>query len=332
MDGQKMHCVDSGNHSKRFEVQLSQDLVYGTGAVAAPSGGVALRDLKLDLYRPITNDARPLPVLILAFGGAFHRGTKEDDAFGDAPNRNNSIAWYCHEFARRGYAACSIDYRLIPEDPRPGDTPVINDPGNIPRSRVDQVREIMNLPKASDALLWRGIEAASDDMAQAVRYIKARAQEWNIDSDKIAIGGFSAGARTALNVALGEREAVAAVVALSGYMHASDMERHLACAHPFPPLLLIHAEHDLDYVRDHHFCMVKRLRERGLHCESVQVPGATHFYSAQAPARHDAYGITTVEAAIAGFLSRALSAVPSLAAAGLQGDIGPSDQLGHNGQ
>lgn len=300
--------MNNEKDSKRFQVEISRDIVYGSGAVGSQEG-IASRDLRLDLYQPVIGDgARRLPALVLAFGGAFHRGTKEDDTFGNPPDRNNSIAWYCHEFARRGYVACSIDYRLVPEDPRPGNTPVVSDPANIPRSRVDEVRKIMNLPKASDDLLWRGVEAASDDMALAVRYVKAHADAWHVDPGKIAIGGFSAGARTALNVALGEREPVTAVVALSGYMHASDLERHIASGRSFPPLLLIHAEHDLEYVSSGHPRMVKRLRELGLHCESVEVPGATHFYPAHASARHDAYGSTTVEEAMAKFLSDAFSA------------------------
>lgn len=294
--------------SKPYRVQVTRNIVYGAGDIGLHNGHERTqRDLKLDLYQPVLEaQARSLPALILAFGGAFHRGSKEDDTYGDIPHRNNSVAWYCHEFARRGYVACSIDYRLVPEDPLPGATPVVADAGRIPRSRVDMVREIMGLPKASDDLLWRGIEAASDDMAVAVRYVKGRAKEWGVDPDRLAIGGFSAGARTALNVALGEREPVAAVVALSGYMDPEDMERHTAVGSSFPALLFISAEHDLDYVASHTPGTVKRLRELGLQCEHIHVPEATHFYPANAPATHEFHGMTTVEEGMAAFLARTL--------------------------
>lgn len=288
--------------------KLHADLVYGRAMVGQRLGGTpAMRDLRLDLYLP--EEAAPAagwPVLVLAFGGAFHRGNRKDDTFGEPPNRNNSMAWYCREFARRGYAACSIDYRLVPEDPVPGDTPVVAHASHIPRSRVDQVRQIMGLPAASDEQLRRGVEAASDDMAMAVRYIKANAARWGLDASRLAVGGFSAGARTALNVALGERERVAAVLSLSGYIHENDLSRHLDAGPPFPAILLVSAEHDLDYVAAGAPEMARYLAGRGLRCEHVQVPGATHFYPAGAAALHGTLGPTTVLQAMAGFLERVL--------------------------
>src|SRR5690606_13723819 len=195
-------------NSTSYPVRISKDIVYGTGAIQPESDGqIKLRNLTLDLYEPRRSDnTQKCPALIMAFGGACHRGTKEDDTLGEPPAQNNSVAWYCQAFARRGFITCSIDYRLIPENPEPGCTPVVFDPNTIPRSRVDEVRRLMGLPKASQQLLWRGIEAASDDMRLAVSFVRRKAEQWNIDTAKIAIGGFSAGARTALNVALGERE------------------------------------------------------------------------------------------------------------------------------
>lgn len=293
--------------SKPYRVHIQKDIVYGIGAIVEENGAETVRELKLDMYQPIRETPVPTAAVILAFGGAFHRGSKEDDAYGVAPQRNNSIAWYCNEFARRGYFACAIDYRLIPENPLPGSTPVVSNPEHIPRSRVDAVRKIMGLPPASNAMLWHGIEAASDDMAMAVRFVKTQAQAWNIDPEKLVIGGFSAGARTALNVAFGEKEPVAAVIALSGYMDAKDIDRHLASSQNFPSLLLISAENDLDYIVTHTSDMVDRFKARGLHCEYAQVPNATHFYPADAIAIHESAGATTVEGAMATFLQQVLS-------------------------
>lgn len=299
-----MHLEESSELLKPYSVRISKDIVYGTGEIrTSQNGDPRHRSLKLDIYQPIVSDTTPLPSVILAFGGAFHRGSKEHDAFGSPPNRNNSISWYCYELARQGYIACSVDYRLVIENPTPGDTPVVSKPCNIPRSRVDTVREMMGLPKISTDMLWRGVEAASDDMALAVRYIKTHAVRWGVDPEKIAIGGFSAGARTALNVALGEKEPVAAVIVLSGYMHIEDLKQHANSATHIPSFLFIHAENDLDYVLQNSSATIEHLRQLGAHCESVEVPGATHFYPAQAPANHGSDGPTTVEKAIANFLS-----------------------------
>jgi acetyl esterase/lipase len=290
------------------EVEIVRNVVYGRGLVQrSRPGGPVERALALDLYRPV--GAPPAgsrwPALILAFGGAFHRGTKEDDAF-EAEGRNTAVAEYCLRFARRGCVACAIDYRLVPEDPEPGDTPVVGSPCRIPTSRVALVRQLMQLPPATSDMLWRGIEAASDDMAAATRFVHAQADAWRIDPARIAIGGFSAGGRTALNVAFGEKVPVAAVLALSGYIDDEDLSRHLAGCHGTgPAVLLVSAERDLDYVAAAAPGMVARLRGAGLHCEHVEVPGAGHFYPAEAPARSDRRGAVTVEEAMADFLARA---------------------------
>ncbi len=295
-------------------VRVEHDLVYGHGVVGWSSPAPTLRPLALDLYMPEDKGGTaPRPLLLLAFGGAFHRGSKEDDSF-EAEGGNTAMAEYCMRFARRGYVTCSIDYRLVPEDPGPGDTPVVADAARIPTARVDVVRGIMGLPPATPEMLWRGIEAASDDMATAIAFVRAHAAQWNIDPERIAVGGFSAGGRTALNAALGEKAGVAAVVALSGYIDADDLARHAPAGARGPAVLLINGENDLPYLADAAPGMVAGLRAAGLHCVHATVPEAGHFYRAEALALPDGGGAaTTVEQAIAAFLDRALALPPDVA-------------------
>ena len=290
------------------DVEIIRDLVYGSGLIrCSHAHGAVSRELKLDLYRPRSRGSDALlPVLILAFGGAFHRGSKENDAF-EAEGGNTSVAEYCRRFARRGYLACAIDYRLVTEDPDPGSTPVVRSPQHIPTSRVDVVRRLMKLPPATPHMLWCGIEAASDDMATATRFLLDRASTWGIDRNRVALGGFSAGARTALNVAFGEKVPVAAVVSLSGYMHHEDLQRHVTPQPNGSAVLVVSAQNDLEYIVAATPELVGHLRTSGLHCEQVLVPDAGHFYAAEAVALHDRDGVTTVEAAMETFLARALA-------------------------
>lgn len=261
-------------------VQIDRGLRYGAALVGhgAPSGPT-LRPLLLDRYTPQGEPPRAgWPTLVLAFGGAFHRGSRGDDAFGEPPNRCTAMADYAAHFAARGYVVCCVDYRLVTEDPVPGDTVVVADPTTIPRSRVDVVRQMMALPPVSAEALWRGVESASDDVATAVRFVQARAADWQLDPQRIALGGFSAGARSALNAALGEGITVAAVFSLSGYMDLADLRRHASPGRGMPPVLLVTAEHDLDYIAAGGAPLAQACQALGIRCEQARVPGATHFY------------------------------------------------------
>ena len=298
-------AVEAGGHA----VQVTRDIVYGHARVGCADGAPGtLRALRLDRYAPVAEDqaAAPRPVLVLAFGGAFHRGSKEVDAFGTPEERNTSIADYCRMLAARGYVACSVDYRLVQEDPDPGSTRAIAEPQRIPRSRVDLVRTMLGLPPATDDMLWRGIEAASDDLAMAARYVLAQAEAWHIDPRRLALGGFSAGGRSALNAVFAEKVPAAAVFALSGYLDADDQQRHLAGGAGGPPVLLVSAEADLDYIAAHTPAMAQGFLANGVVCETLRVPGAGHFYPHGAAALHEDGRATTVGAGVFGFLQRHL--------------------------
>lgn len=289
----------------RYDVCVTRDVVYGQASVGYSCAAWRTRPMRFDVYEPMDADgagrAVRRPALLLAFGGAFHRGSKEDDTVDENGHCNTPVAQYCRAFARRGYVAFSVEYRLVPEDPVPGDTPVVGSPDEIPRSRVDHVRRLLGLPPATPDMLWRGIEAASDDLAMAFDFVCANATRWDIAQQRIALGGFSAGARTALNVAYGERRPAAAVIALSGYMARNDLVRHVN-GQRRPPAMLVTGEYDLDYVRDNRPIIERHFASVGIPCAAYQIAGATHFYSAASPVV-DADGTTTsLEEAIAEFL------------------------------
>jgi dienelactone hydrolase len=282
-------------------VRITRDVVYGSGRIHVNS---APRDrvLTLDVYQPVDAvDDGPRPALIMAFGGAFHRGDKRADEFEHGGQRNTPVSDYCHRFARRGYVAFSIDYRLVQEDPDPGTTPTILSPQDIPLSRVAQVRQLLGLPPADAHSVWAGMEAAADDMVKAFGFVQSQARQLNIDPRRIAVGGFSAGARTALGAVYGERLPAAAVVSLSGYMAAADMARLVVGGKGLPAALLVSGERDLDYIaaqagpmRDHFAATVG--------CLDWRVPGAAHFYPARSTVvGHDGTR-ATVETAMAAFL------------------------------
>jgi len=99
--------------------------------------------------------------MIAIHGGGF--------LFGDKAEMTN----LCREFAARGYACFSINYRLVPDDP--------------PGSAQDQYA--------------RTVFAAVEDAHRATQWILANAGRYDIDPSRLFIGGSSAGAVTSMLLA-----------------------------------------------------------------------------------------------------------------------------------
>lgn len=287
-------------------VRITRNVRYGTGRIHFTRQPTE-RDLCLDVYEAHAAADAPLrPALIMAFGGAFHRGSKESDEFDTDGGRNTPVSEYCRMFAGRGFVSFSIDYRLVQEDPDPGTTPVIQDKDGIPRSRLDHVRSVLGLERASAEMIWAGMEAACDDMVKAVEFVRANAARYGIDPSRIAIGGFSAGARTALAAAYGERAPVAAVISLSGYMSRADLGRYVTCAAGEPPALLVSGEFDLDYVVRQAEMMQVHFAATGALHQVWRIPGATHFYASGSIATRTDGTSAPLDEAISDFLRRVL--------------------------
>ena len=267
-------------------VRVLRDIPYCRARVGYARGAGPMRTVTLafDAYLPEPKPSRPAPSLVMAFGGAFHRGSKEDDAFPTAGafGPNTPVSAYCRRFAAKGFACFSVRYRLAPDDPDPGNSPVLTRPERVPMGRVDEVRRIMGLPPITATEMAGVMEAAIDDVAAAARVIRARAKEFGVDPDRIALGGWSAGARCALYAAYADRVPCAGVVALSGIMEPEDLRAHVSPGQPHPPLLLVAAENDLGYIVDGAEQTVHVMREKGCDARLVRVPGRDHWYAAEA--------------------------------------------------
>jgi acetyl esterase/lipase len=167
-------------------------------AVAVDGTPVTLR---LDLYTPRGDVADDRPVFIFAHGGFFVTGDRA---------MNTPTLW-ATRMAQRGWVAASISYRLGPIAVlAPVDTP-------LERQIIDDARA---------------------DMQTAVRWFRSNADALRIDADRIAVGGVSAGAVTALGVAIGadaaspfapgagddaESSAVCTAVSISGANDAASV-------------------------------------------------------------------------------------------------------------
>ena len=155
-------------------------------------------------------------------------------------------------------------------------------------------------------MLKAGIEAAADDMAMAVTFVRANAVRFGVDPHRLALGGFSAGARTALNVAYGERVPVSAVVSISGFMGPDDLTRHVT-GEGQPPVLLFSGEHDLDYIAKSFAGTAAYFRAKGLLHGAHVVPTVDHFYPATSTISLPDGKTTTVEEVMAKFFATHLA-------------------------
>jgi acetyl esterase/lipase len=137
------------------------------------NGGEALQ---ADAYLP---DAatKPTPVVVCVHGGGWKHGSR------------NSYVHLGPLLSANGYAAFSIDYRLVKKD-------------------ANQY------------------PAAVDDTRAAVHYLREHAAELNIDPAAIVLMGDSAGGHLAALVGLTERPAVKAVIGVFGVYDLAEQWEH----------------------------------------------------------------------------------------------------------
>lgn len=296
------------------EYEVLRNVVYGKGVIGVSSRPLS-RNLLLDAYIPNSDgDENLKPAVILAFGGAFHRGGKGDFQFSEDGASDSSMADYCLALVRRGFACFSIEYRLTPEDPRLPDgleerilMPKRHLGSPIVTGRVEFVRRKMGLPsldKMSREQLWNATFAAVQDMETALNFVRANAKRYHVDPDSIALGGFSAGAMTAINLAYGKQADVRAVVALSGTSWGYDLTATLS--EQAPPLLLFAGQWDLPGIRQGSAGIAQLFSARGTRVQQAWVPGFGHFYPMEAPSLATEFDQRSIIERVTHFLSKEL--------------------------
>src|SRR6185437_1737622 len=145
--------------------------------------------LQMDAYQPTGDTNASRPAIVWVHGGSFCCGNRSE---GDVVDEAQT-------FAEKGYVTFSIDYRL-------------------------------ESPGCSGAATncTQAIAEAFADAQTAVEFVRANASTYGIDPTRIAIGGTSAGAITALNVGYSSVQdpaaKVRAAVSLSGgYLQVSGV-------------------------------------------------------------------------------------------------------------
>ncbi len=149
-------------------LEETKDVVYGTGYVEDPAnpGQYITKDLLLDVYSTASPGDKQ-PAVLLIHGGSFEEGSKE----------NEEVIEYARYFARRGYVCFAMNYRLQADKPP-----------------APMLWDIVNLTSTA--------HAAFVDTKAAIRFVRANADKYNVDPDRIGVWGESAGAICALTAAV----------------------------------------------------------------------------------------------------------------------------------
>ena len=157
------------------EVSVTSDVHYGTN-IGIITEAPASEDLYLDIYEPTGDTETNRPVVIMLHTGSFLPAVINGQPTGD--KSDNAIVEMCKRFAKKGYVAVAVNYRL-------GWNPISSDE-DVRRSTLIQAA-------------YRGLQ----DVKTAVRFLRKTAGEGNPYGvgDKIAVGGFGTGGYLSLAVA-----------------------------------------------------------------------------------------------------------------------------------
>ena len=168
------------------EVSISTAIPFSS---AVKEGETSPTTLFLDFYEPQGDTLSARPLVITVFGGAFVAGSRD---YAD-------MVEYCTRLAQHGYAAASIDYRLI---------------------------SIWNLNATS---LIRDAYMAAQDVSAAIRFFKYHCDEYRIDTEQVFLLGNSAGSIAIyceLFMDEDERPAETFVEPDLGSMHSSGFDEY----------------------------------------------------------------------------------------------------------
>jgi acetyl esterase/lipase len=269
-------------------VAITADIAYGQ---AIDEHG-EMETLRLDLYQPAGDTEAARPAFVWIHGGGFSSGDKA----------SLFEAMLAGRFARRGYVVASINYRL-----REGEYYGfgVGDP------RLPQV-----------------IADAQHDAQAAVRWLRASAATYRIDAGRIAVGGFSAGAITALYVNYNSADSgqsgnpgypsnTSACVDVAGGMDVALMEAGE------PPVLVVHGTADTTVPYEGALDIVARAQEAGVTAEFRPVEGAGHLVWSAAAAEQ-------IIGWMSDFLYRYVAPQPAVDGDAGTSEAGASDDDGPN--
>ncbi len=148
------------------DIQITSNIEYGENITEDILGFEYTQTLYLDVYEPEGDNVNERPLIIFMFGGAFVSGSKNSPVMQEL----------CTRYAKMGYVASAIDYRLTP-------TLIWN---------------------GSAENAYKAVLKAIHDLKAAIRYFRMNDSlydDFGVDTSRIYTGGSSAGAIASVNTA-----------------------------------------------------------------------------------------------------------------------------------
>lgn len=157
-------------------VSVTDSVVYATNKIyfPFPTGIPPQGDLYMELYQPVGDTATARPLAIVLHTGSFLPQPYNQGVTGS--RKDSNIVETCKRFARRGFVAAAVSYRL-------GWNPLTSD---------QDVRT---------STLLKAVYRAVQDVRSSVRYFRkdaATSNNYKIDPNKIIIMGYGSGGYIAL--------------------------------------------------------------------------------------------------------------------------------------
>ena len=158
-------CSGDRYISEIFDVDIEYGVQYGENINQTLLGSDYTETLYMDIYTPSNDIIEDRPLIFFMFGGSFIGGSKS----------SGDIVALCTKYAQRGYVAVAIDYRLSP----------------------------VLIFSPNEEVAYKAVLKAVHDVKAAIRYFnmmdETSASTYKIDSNRIFVGGVSAGAIAAVN-------------------------------------------------------------------------------------------------------------------------------------
>lgn len=248
------------------EVNIETGIPFSS---AIKEGDTSPTTLYLDFYEPQGDTLSARPLVITVFGGAFVAGSRD---YAD-------MVAYCTRLAQHGYAAASIDYRLL------------------------------SLWSINATSLIRDAYMAAQDVSSAIRFFKYHCDEYKIDTEQVFLLGNSAGSIAILcELFMDENERPAETFEEPdlGSMHSSGFEEYAdispAVAGAIPQWGGVM---DLDVISEEEYvplCMIHGTDDTNVpfdsgYCYNGMLPGVMPYMYGSHPiaGRLDEIGITDYE-------------------------------------